>query len=65
LECGSHLPQCGAFPLKLALRLLPSQVLVLEGSLCLLEGGPLLLELALRLLTHTQLLAKLLLHRGE
>jgi hypothetical protein len=47
LERGSHLLQCGAFPLKLALRLLPSRALVLEGGLCLLEGDPLLLELAL------------------
>jgi hypothetical protein len=38
---------------------------MLEGGLSLLEGGPLLLELALRLLMRAPLLAKLLLHRGE
>jgi hypothetical protein len=40
-------------------------MLALEGGLSLLEGRSLPLELALRLLTRTPLLAKLLLHRGE
>jgi hypothetical protein len=38
---------------------------MLGGSLDLLEGGLLLLELALYLLTRALLLAKLLLHRSE
>jgi hypothetical protein len=57
LERGSGLPQRGALPLELALRLLPSRAL--------LEGGPLLLELSLHLLTCAPLLAKLLLHCSE
>jgi hypothetical protein len=65
LEQGSHLPQRGAFPPKLALCLFPSRALVLESRLSLLEGGSLLLELALRLLTRAPLLAKLLLQRSE
>ena len=47
------------------MRFLPSRALALEGGLSLREGGPLLLELALCLLTRAPLLAKLILHRGE
>jgi hypothetical protein len=38
---------------------------MLEGDLSLLEGGLLLLELTLCLLTRALLRAKLLLHRNE
>jgi hypothetical protein len=44
--------------MELALRLLQSRALALEG-------GPLLLELSFRLLGHAPLLAELLLHCGE
>jgi hypothetical protein len=40
-------------------------VLALKGGLSILEGGPLLLELALCLLTHPLLLEKLLLNHCE
>jgi hypothetical protein len=40
-------------------------VLVLEGGLGLSKGGPLLLELSLRLLARPSLLPELLLHHGK
>jgi hypothetical protein len=46
-------------------RFLPRYALALEGGLGLSEGGPLLLELSLRLPTRALLLPKLLLRRGE
>jgi hypothetical protein len=42
--------KCGALLLEPALGLFPRQMLVLEGSPGLGKGGPLLLELGLRLL---------------
>jgi hypothetical protein len=52
-------------PLKLALRLFSGQMLVLEGCLSLLEGGPLLLEPGLCRLARALLLPELFLHRGK
>jgi hypothetical protein len=52
-------------PLELALHLLSSRALALEGGLSLLESGLLLLKPSLRLLTHAPLLAELLLHHSE
>jgi hypothetical protein len=46
----------------MALHFLSSQAFALEGGLSLLEGGPLLLELSLRLLARTLLLTELLPH---
>jgi hypothetical protein len=44
---------------------LPRHTLMPEGSLGLGKGGPLLLELSIRLLARAPLLPELLLHRGE
>jgi hypothetical protein len=57
--------KCGALLLEPALRLFPRQMLALEGGQGLDEGGPLLLELGLRLLACDPFLPKLLLRRGE
>jgi hypothetical protein len=51
--------------LELALRLFPPQTLTLEGVLGLGEGGPLLLELGLRLLAHDLFLPEPILRRGK
>jgi hypothetical protein len=65
LERGPRLLQRGVLPLELALHLLPSRALTLEGGLRLLEGGLLLLESTLCLLKHALLLAELLPHRSK
>jgi hypothetical protein len=57
--------KCDALFLEPALRLYPHQMLTLEGGLGLSKGGPLLLELSLRLLACASLLPELLLHRGK
>jgi hypothetical protein len=53
------------FLLEMALCLLPSQTLVLEGSPGLNKGGSLLLELSLYLLVCDPFLPELLFRRGE
>jgi hypothetical protein len=52
-------------PSGVTLRLLPRHVLTLKGGLGLREGGPLLLELSLRMLARAPLLLELLLYHGE
>jgi hypothetical protein len=51
--------------LELALRLFPPQTLALEGGPGLREGGPLQLELGLRLLARDLFLLEPILHRGN
>jgi hypothetical protein len=56
---------CGALLLELALHLFPPQTLALKGGPGLREGGPLLLELGLRLLARDLFLPEPILRRGE
>jgi hypothetical protein len=65
LESGLRPLQRRAFPLEMALCLLLSQTLALEGSSGLDKGGPLLLVLDLHLLACDSFLPKLLFCRGE
>jgi hypothetical protein len=51
--------------LESALGLFPRQTLALEGGPSLSKGGPLLLELSLRLMAFMPLLLKPLLRRGK
>jgi hypothetical protein len=65
LEGRLHPLKCGGLLLETALRLFPCQTLELEGGPGLGKGGPLLLELGLRLLARDLFLLELILHRGE
>jgi hypothetical protein len=65
LESGLRPLQRRVFLLEMALCLLPSQTLVLEGSPGLNKGGSLLLELSLYLLVCDPFLPELLFRRGE
>jgi hypothetical protein len=65
LEGSLRLLQRGVLPLELALCFLPHYAFALEGGSSLLKGGPLLLEMSLRLLACALLLLELLLHRDE
>jgi hypothetical protein len=60
LESGPRPLQRRAFPLEMALCLLPSQTLALEGNPGLDKGGLLLLELSLCLLACDPFLPELL-----
>jgi hypothetical protein len=57
--------ECGTLLLESALGLFPCQTLTLEGGPSLSNGGPLLLELSLRLMARILLLLKPLFRRGE
>jgi hypothetical protein len=57
--------KCGALLLEMALCLFSPQTLALEGGPGLGEGGPLLLELGLRLLVRDLFLPEPILRRGK
>jgi hypothetical protein len=57
--------ECGTLLLESTLGFFPHQTLALEGGPSLSKGGPLLLELSLRLAVRILLLQEPLLRRGE
>jgi hypothetical protein len=65
LEGCPHPLKCGVLLLELALRLFPPQTLTPEGGLGLGEGGPLLLELSLRVLACDLFLPEPIFRRGK